>query len=93
MLFARKLLLSLGLPVQLPMTLEIDNKGFVDFTQSWSTGGRMRHIDYRFYFLRELREEGIIRVHWIRSEDNTADNCTKNTDTTKFEKHSATIIE
>jgi hypothetical protein len=81
------------LSVQLSMILEIDNKGFVDFTQSWSTGGRMRHIDCRFYFLRELREEGIIHVNWIRSEENTADIITKNTDTTTFEKHTATIIK
>jgi hypothetical protein len=89
--FERKVLLSLGLKVRLPIVLESDNKGCVDFTQSWSTGGRMRHIDCRFFFLRELRE-GTIHVHWIRSEDNAADIFTKNTDT-RFEKHMSTIIK
>jgi hypothetical protein len=93
MLYIRKVLQSLGLRVKQPMILEIDNKGFVDFTQSWSTGGRMRHIDCRYYFLRELREEGIIEVKWIRSEENTADIFTKNLDTATFEKHTKTIIK
>jgi hypothetical protein len=66
MLFEMKVLESIGLKVKLPMILQIDNKGFVDFTQTWSTGGRMRDIDCRYYFLRELREEGIIQVEWIR---------------------------
>jgi hypothetical protein len=93
MLFVRKVLLSLGLKVQLPMILEIDNKGFVNFTQSWSSGGRLRHIDCRYYLLRELREEGIIQVKWIRSADTSADIFTKNTDAATFEKHARTIIE
>jgi hypothetical protein len=93
MLFVKKILESLGLKVKLPMILEIDNKGFVDFTQTWSTGGRMRHIDCRYYFLRELREEGIIQVKRIRSEDYSADIFIKNTDAATFEKHAATIIK
>jgi hypothetical protein len=39
MLFIKKLLESLELQVKLPMILHIDNKGFVDFTQNWNTGG------------------------------------------------------
>jgi hypothetical protein len=53
----------------------------------------MRHIDCRYYFLRELREEGIIKVVWINSERNSADIFTKNTDAKTFEKHAATLIE
>jgi hypothetical protein len=69
MLFIKKLLESLELQVNLPMILHIDNTGFVDFTQSWNTGGRMRHIDCRYYFLREIREEGIIKmVDQLRKE-------------------------
>jgi hypothetical protein len=93
MLFIRKILESMQLKVKLPMILEIDNKGFVDFTQSWSTGGRMRHIDCRYYFLRELREKNIIKVNWISSENHSADIFTKNTDTKTFERHAATYIQ
>ena len=36
MLYAMKILLSFGLLVELPMILEIDNKGAVDMANNWS---------------------------------------------------------
>jgi hypothetical protein len=36
MLYEKEVLESIGLRVRLPMNLQIDNKGFVDFTQSWT---------------------------------------------------------
>jgi hypothetical protein len=92
MLYVKKILESMGLKVKLPMILKIDNKGFVDFTKSWTTAGRMRHIDCRYYFLRELREAGIIVVEWIDTTRNTSDLFTKNTDKETFMKHSSTLI-
>jgi hypothetical protein len=43
------------------MILEIDNKGAVDLTNNWSVGGRTRHVEVQYY-LRELKEEGIIHT-------------------------------
>jgi hypothetical protein len=43
----------------------------------WSIGGRTRHIGIRPNFLRELKENGIIKVKSITSEDNVADILTK----------------
>jgi hypothetical protein len=43
MLFAMRVLESIGLRVNKPMMLTIDNKAAVDFANNWSTGGRMRH--------------------------------------------------
>jgi hypothetical protein len=60
MLFIMRLLFSLGMDVQLPMILEVDNKGAVDFINGWSLSGRTRHIKVKQYFLRELKEQGII---------------------------------
>ena len=40
MLYAYHLLRSIGLEVELPLVLEMDNKGAVDLTNSFSTGGR-----------------------------------------------------
>ena len=36
---------SLKLKVELPMVLEMDNSGAVDIANSWSVGGRTRHVD------------------------------------------------
>ena len=61
------------------MILEVDNKGAVDICHSWTVGGRTRHIEVKIYFLRELREMGIVKVIWRCGGDGmTADLFTKN---------------
>ena len=54
MLYVYRLLLSLGLKVELPMLLEMDNKGAFYLANNWSVGGGIRHVDVRNFFLREL---------------------------------------
>jgi hypothetical protein len=87
MLYVYRLLKSIGLRAELPMLLEIDNSGAVDLANNWNTGGRTRHVDVRNYFLRELRDEGVIRVSHVPGDENDADIFTKNTETRVFEKH------
>ena len=69
---------SIGLKVELPMILECDNKGAVDLANNWTAGGRTRHVDVHQNWLRELKEEGILRVQWIPGSENDADMHTKN---------------
>jgi hypothetical protein len=64
MLYSMRVVESLGLKVKKPMILEIHNKGAVDIANNWSVGGRTRHIDTRFYFLRELNEDNLIKTVW-----------------------------
>jgi hypothetical protein len=47
---------ALGLKVELPMVLEMDNKGAVYLANNWSVGGRTRHVDVKSHFLRELKD-------------------------------------
>ena len=51
MLYVYQLLQSLRLEVELPMILEMDNKGAVDLANNWSVGGRTRHVDVYVYRL------------------------------------------
>jgi hypothetical protein len=76
--------------VKQPMILEVDNKGANDLTHNWSVGGRTRHVNVREWFLRDLKEEGIIEVKWIAGDDNSADLFTKNLQGPLFEKHTKT---
>jgi hypothetical protein len=64
MLFAMRVLESMGLRIKKPMPLFIDNKGAVDHANNWTTGGRMRHASVRLHFLRELKELGLINNWW-----------------------------
>jgi hypothetical protein len=87
MLYIYRLLGSIGLTVELPMLLEMDNKGAVDLANNWSVGGRTRHVDVRNHFLRELKDEGLIIVKHIPGDENEADIFTKNTAAPVFNRH------
>ena len=44
------------------MILESNNKGALDLCNIWTVGGRAKHIDTMYYFLRELKEEHIMEL-------------------------------
>ena len=87
MLFGMNVLTELGLKVKMPMILRMDNRGAVDMSRSWNINGRNRAMGVRICYLRELKEEGLIDIEWISSEENPADLFTKNLDGPTFEKH------
>ncbi len=87
MLYIYRLLESLELEVELPMVLEMDNSGAVDIANSWSVGGRTRHVDVRNYFLRELKDQGLLVIRHIAGESNDVDIFTKNVTSAIFDRH------
>lgn len=87
LLLTYKIVKSMGLEVKLPMILEVDNKGAVDLANSWSHGGRTKHMQVRNFWLRELKEKGLIKVVWIAGAENAADLFTKNLSAGDFKKH------
>jgi hypothetical protein len=90
MLFIMRIIQSMGLLVELPMLLEVDNKGVKDLVNNWSVGGRLRHVEVKQFFLRELKEQGLIVVKWLASEDNTSDMMAKNLGGKPFMTHTLT---
>ena len=76
--FVKQILEGLQQEVELPMILKVDNTGAIELTKNWSTSTRTKHIDVQMHYIRELTEQGIIKVEFVRSGDNMADNFTKN---------------
>jgi hypothetical protein len=87
MLYTKRIIESLGLHVQLPVILEVDNKGAVELVNNYSVGGHTHHVETRQYFRRQLKEENIIKVIWTPDELNSSDLYTKNLARADFEKH------
>ena len=79
---------QMGLTVKKPMILQMDCKGALALTHSWSVGGRTRHINVKWHFLREMKEDGLIHTVWVHSPDNSADLFTKNLSGPDFKRHS-----
>jgi len=88
-LYVYRILTSLELKVELPMVCEVDNSGARDLANSWSVGGRTRHVDVRKFFIRDLKEQGMIVFKHIPGDSNEADIFTKNVDATTLHKHTA----
>eukprot|EP00957_Ditylum_brightwellii_P076153 5788841-Ditylum_brightwellii.AAC.1 len=49
------------LQVELPMILEVDNRGAVDMANNWSAGGRAWHIQTCMSFQRNLQEAKLVK--------------------------------
>jgi hypothetical protein len=86
MLYTMRVLQSMGLKVRLPMDLFCDNKGAVDLANNWSTSGRSRHVATKVMFLRELKDEGVIKASWIPNGEMISDVFTKNLGDKDFKK-------
>ena len=71
------------------MQLQVDNKGAMDLANNWSIGGRTRHVEVRQWFLRQLKEEGLIETSWLPGVENEADLFTKNLPGPAFNKHTS----
>ena len=74
--------------MKLPMLLNVDNTGAIDLANIWSTTGKTKHIDVQFHYLRELVDQGMIKLNFVRSEENVADIFTKNLSANLFDEHS-----
>ena len=73
----RKLLGELGYEFDYASTLHIDNKSAIQVARNPEHHGRMKHMDLRFYWLRDMVDAGLIRVDYIATEAMPADGLTK----------------
>jgi hypothetical protein len=73
---------TIGIQDQLPIIVRVDN-----------VGERTKHIDIRTHFIREYIEDGIIKIVFIRTDDNDADIITKNTKEELKNKNSDKLIK
>lgn len=92
MIFVKQVLESIGEKVQVPMKLYMDNCGAIFLANNKSSTGRTKHIDVRHHFIRDLIQDNILVIEFVRTEDNLADILTKNLMGPKFEQHANNLI-
>jgi len=83
---------SMNLKVELPMKIEVDNKGAVDLVNGLSCSGGTKHMDVRIMFMRELKENKVLEVSWQPTAENEADIFTKNKDGATFDRHMRELV-
>ena len=89
MLYLWRLCRSVGISIELPVILKIDNKGTVDTANNWSCRGRMKHVQLNF--LRELKDASKIKTIWFQGWSNPADTLAKNLSGPDVSNHVKTL--
>ena len=64
-----------------------DNEGAIALAENPLSSSRSKHIDVRHHFLRNLTEEGVIKITHVPSEKQHADILTKALPRSIFEVH------
>lgn len=76
-LWLRNLFTEFGFTLSSPSTLYIDNLSALSVAKNPEHHGRMKHLDLRFYWLRDEVAKGHIKVVHLRTSDMPADILTK----------------
>lgn len=76
-LWLRNLFTELGYQFTSPSTLFIDNQSALSVAKNPEHHGRMKHLDLRFYWLRNEVEKGTIKLVHLRTDAMPADILTK----------------
>ncbi len=92
-LFVLHVMDSMNIELESPVTVYVDNMGAIFMTENTSSGGRTRHVDTRYHFVRELvTESKILKVIFCRSEQNRSDGMTKNVKTEIYDNHKVSMV-
>lgn len=87
----RRLLSSIGQPMQGATTMMEDNQGCIDLARNPVHHSRSKHIDLRAHFIREKVAEGVIELKYVPTAEQLADILTKALGPTKFAQLRASL--
>ena len=77
MVYFRKLVSGLGEPEPGPSTLATDSQSARDVSYNPQHHDRMKHVERRHFFVRDMVEKFELEVPFVRTADNIADMFTK----------------
>ena len=92
LVFALRIARELGFYPETVSRLDVDNTGAVELSRDRKSCHRSRHVDRRYFKVRELAAEGLLRVEHVPTADNSADVLTKVLDHDAHAKHVRTMM-
>lgn len=84
-IWIRSLISELGYNLS-AVPIYCDNQGAIFISSNPVTEKRSKHIDIRYHYIRDVQEQGLVKVEYVRTDENIADIFTKNLGRVKFEK-------
>ena len=85
-IFVKKVLEFLNVKVRFPIIMRVDNVGEIYLAKN-AESRRTKHIDIRYHFVREYVEDDIVKIIFVKTQDNIADVYTKNVNEETHLKH------
>ena len=67
--------------------------GAIYLSDNASSTTRTKHIDTHYHFIKDYIEDGIVKINFVKSENNDADLFTKNLGNNNFEKHTMKFLK
>ena len=93
LLFVHGVMKFLGMEQELPMVVNVDNVGAIYLAQSATTSNCTKHIDVQYHFVREFIEDGIVKVVFVKSEENNANIFIKNLGRELYKKYCRSVMK
>ena len=73
----RRLLEDVGYKQEGATVLKCDNQSALQLVKSDHFHSKTKHIGVRFYFVRQLEQNGIVKTEFVRTDEQPADMLTK----------------
>ncbi|CAN0057665.1 unnamed protein product, partial [Choristocarpus tenellus] len=70
-----------------PIPVFEDNDGAIKIAKKVISGGRTKHIDIRYHYVRQLEREGKIAIEYLQTEFQHADRFAKCLSKKSFNRH------
>jgi hypothetical protein len=85
-IFLQNLYGDVGIPIQLPLYLLVDNQSAIHIAENPIFHARTKHIEVRHHWIREKIEDELLEIEYIPTTDQVADIFTKALGAEKFLK-------
>ena len=76
--FIAVVLQSMEIEVEHPITVYVDNIVSIFLVNNRTTSDQMKHVDICYHLICEYVEDGIMKIEFVKSEENYADLFMKN---------------
>ena len=92
-MFIRSILEFIGVKCKTPITVYCDDIGAIFLAYNAKTGGRTKHIDVKYHYVRECVRGRVIQIVFVKSENNHSDVFTKNTAQRIYKEQTGNFME
>ena len=79
-------------PLDLNIYIHEDNEGAIKMASNRFSSRRTRHVDIKHHVVRDAVDGGVVRIEYVKSEEQHADALTKALDVKTFEKHRSFLL-